>query len=55
MYKIGSSTIANRIKKFLGHAVSPEQSGFISGWYIGDSTCLIYELMSIVEQKKHPR
>ena len=39
------------IKKFQGHVISPEQSGFISEWYIGDSTCLIYDLMSITEQK----
>ena len=51
IYKIGSSAIANHIKKFLGNVISPEQSGFISGRYIGDSTCLIYDLMSIAEQK----
>ena len=54
MYKIGSSAIANRIKKFLGHVISPEQSGFISGWYISDSSRLIYDLMSIAEQKYIP-
>ena len=52
IYKIGSSAIANCIKKFLGHVISPEQSGFISGRYIGDSTRLIYDLISIAEQKK---
>ena len=54
IYKIGSSAIANRIKKFLGHVISPEQSGFISGRYIGDSTRLIYDLISIAEQKNIP-
>ena len=54
IYKIGSSTIANRIKKFLGNVISPEQSGLISGRYIGDSTCLIYDLISIAEQKHIP-
>ena len=51
IYKIGSSAIANCIKKFLGCVISSEQSGFISGRYIADSTHLIYELMSIAEQK----
>ena len=54
IYKIGSSAIANRIKKFLGDVISPEQSGFISGRYIGDSTRLIYDLISIAEQKNIP-
>ena len=49
IYKIGSSAIANRIKKFLLHVISPEQSGFISGRYVGDSTRLIYDLISIAE------
>ena len=54
IYKIGSSAIANRIKKFLGHIISPEQSGFISGRYISDITRLIYDLMSIAEEQNIP-
>ena len=54
IHKIGSRAIANHIKKFLGNVISPEQSGFISGWYIGDSTRLIYVLTSIAEQKNIP-
>ena len=53
IWKIGSSTIANCIKKFLGNVISPEHSGFITGRYISDSTRLIYGLMSITEHKKN--
>ena len=54
IYKIGSSAIANRIKKILDYVISPEQSGFISGRYIGDSTRLIYDLMCYTDQKNIP-
>ena len=54
IYKIGSSAIANRIKKILDNIISPEQSGFISGHYIGDSTRLIYDLMYFTEQNNIP-
>ena len=49
IYKLGSSAIANRIKKYMNKLISPEQSGFISGRYIGDNTRLIYDLMYCCE------
>ena len=45
IYKIGSSAVANRIKKYLDKIISPSQSGFVSGRYIGHSTRLIYDIM----------
>ena len=54
MYKIGSSAIANRIKKYLDKLVSKSQTGFLTGRYIGDSTRLIYDLMQHTESENIP-
>ena len=53
IYKIRSSAILNRLKKVLDKLISKNQSGFVSGRYIEDSTRLIYDLM-YVTQKKYP-
>ena len=54
IYKIGSSAIANRIKKYLDKIISPSQSGFVSGRYIGHSTRLIYDIMYYTEKQNIP-
>ena len=54
IYKIGSSAIANRLRKVLGKIISTNQSGFVSGRYIGDNTRLIYDLLYITQRKDIP-
>ena len=51
IYKLMSSTIAERLKKTLNDVISSCQTGFIQGRYISDSTRLIYDLMRATEIK----
>ena len=51
IYRIGSSAIANRLKNVLYKIISENQSGFISGHDIGDSTRLIYDLMYVTQKR----
>jgi hypothetical protein len=53
-YKIASASIANRIKKFLGNIISEDQSGFLSGRFIGDNIRLIYDVMYYTERNNIP-
>ena len=50
MYKIASASIANQLKTMLDKLINKDQSGFISGRYIGDNTRLVYDLMQFVEK-----
>ena len=54
LYKIASASIANRIKPYLDHLISPSQTGFVSGRYIGESTRLVYDIMNFTETKNIP-
>lgn len=54
VYKIASASIANRLKSVLDKLINKDQSGFISGRYIGDNTRLVYDLMQIVEDNNIP-
>ena len=54
VYKLASASKANRIKSVLDKLVHGSQSGFISGRYIGDNTCLLYDLMQFVEENNIP-
>lgn len=54
VYKIASAAIANRLKSVLDKLINKDQSGFISGRYIGDNTRLVYDLMQIVEDNNIP-
>ena len=51
LYKLLSSAIAERLKTVLDKLVSKCQTGFIKGWYIGESTRLIYNIMNYTEVK----
>ena len=44
IYKIASACIAERIKTALTELISEDQTGFISGRYIGENTRLIYDM-----------
>ena len=53
-YKIGSTCIANRIKKVLPKLISEDQTGFVSGRYIGDNLRTVYDMIHYLEEKQLP-
>ena len=54
IYKIASGCIANRLKSVLPKLISSDQTGFISGRYIGENTRLIYDIMDHVDKEYIP-
>ena len=54
IYKIASGTIANRLKSVLNKLINKDQTGFLSGRYIGEITRLIYDLMQYTEENDIP-
>ena len=54
VYKIASGCIAERIKSTLSKLISTDQTGFISGCYIGENTRLIYDIMNYTEVENIP-
>jgi exonuclease III len=53
-YKIGSSCIANRIKKVLHSLIHEDQTGFLAGRYIGDNLRLIYDIIHHLNTTNKP-
>lgn len=54
VYKIASGCIAERIKRTLSKLISCDQTGFISGRYIGENTRFIYDLLKYTEDENIP-
>ena len=54
VYKIGSSSIANRIKNVLPTIISEDQTGFIKNRFIGDNIRLIFDIMSWLDHNNKP-
>ena len=54
IYIIGSSCIANRIKRVLPSLIDDDQTGFISRRYMGDNVRLIYDLINYLNTKNKP-
>ena len=54
IYKIASGRIAERIKSVLTDLISEDQTGFISGRYIGENTRLIYDILHITDELDIP-
>ena len=44
VYKIGFGVISSRLKRVLEKLIDLDQTGFISGRYIGDNIRLIYDM-----------
>ena len=51
-YKIATGCIANRLKSILEKIISPDQSGFMSGRFIGDNIRLVYDTLSEAKSSK---
>ena len=54
VYKIGSASIANRIKTVLPKLIHEDQSGFVQERYIGDNIRLLYDMIHYLQEKKKP-
>ena len=54
VYKIGSAAIANRFKSVLDKLINFDQTGFISGRYIGENIRLIYDILQYTEEHEIP-
>lgn len=53
-YKIISSAVANRFKTVINKIISPSQTAYISGRYIGENTRLIFDTIALTAEKKIP-
>ena len=49
-YKIASGAIANRIKTVLDKLINKDQTGFLSGRYVGENTRILYDIMHYAEK-----
>ena len=54
IYKIASGVVANRIKQYLPKLINEDQTGFISGRYIGENTRLLYDVLHFTEKENIP-
>ena len=54
VYKILSGSLANRIKPYVQTLINKDQTGFISGRFIGENTRLLYDIMKITEVQDIP-
>ena len=53
-YKIASTCIANRLKHILPQLINDDQTGFISGRFIGENTRRLYDLFNYTEENDIP-
>ena len=51
-YKIVSTAIANRFKSVIDKLISPSQTAYICGRYIGENTRLLFDIIALVKEKK---
>jgi len=54
VYKIGSGSIANRLKTHINKLINNDQTGFIKGRFIGENTRLIYDILKYTEENNIP-
>ena len=53
-YKIAAGSIANRFKTVLNKIIDFDQSGFVPGRFIGENTCLLYDIIQYAEENNLP-
>ena len=53
-YKIASASISNRLKKILPQLINNDQTGFLSGRYIGENIRTLYDLIAHTEKNNIP-
>ena len=53
-YKLLSSMIAERLKSVLETIINNDQTGFISNWFIGENTRLLYDTITYAETEQVP-
>ena len=51
-YKIVSTAIANRLKSVIDEIISPCQTAYISGRYIGENTRLLFDTLTLANNNK---
>ena len=51
-YKIGAKCLANRLKRILNILISPEQTGFMKGRYIGENVRVILDAINYCNTNK---
>lgn len=54
VYKIASGSIANRMKPYLPNLIHSDQTGFITGRFIGENTRMVYDLMQYADENNVP-
>ena len=50
-YKIVSTAISNRLKSVISEIISPCQTAYISGRYIGENTRLLFDLLTLAKNR----
>ena len=50
-YKIIASVLANRLKKVIPTIIEKDQTGFVTGRFVGDNTRLTYDLIEYLKSK----
>ena len=49
-YKIAAGSITNRCRPVLNKIIDFDQSGFVPGRFIGENTCLLYDIIQYAEE-----
>ena len=52
--KIISTCTEERMKKVLSKIIHMDQTGFMSGWFIGENIRVLYDIMHMAEQRGMP-
>ena len=54
VYKLASTCISERIKRVLHYLISEDETGFMSGRYIGDNIRILYDILYYTEAQNIP-
>ena len=53
-YKLASACISDRFKRILPYIINEDQTGFISGRFIGENIRLLYDVIDYAEKNAIP-